>query len=91
MKHYWLTSRERAQSNHDCEKLRCRELDAEDILAMQTIDADCNDCGYFKRGEMIKGPGLTSFRGHCLKFDKPTRAYPMQYTGHECFEHRRAI
>jgi len=27
--------------------------------------------------------------GHCLKFDKPTTAYPKKWTGHECFEHRR--
>lgn len=27
--------------------------------------------------------------GHCLKFDKPTTAYPNKWTGHECFEHRR--
>lgn len=61
----------------------------EDIIEMQTIDADCNDCRHFKRGVMTKIPGLTFFEGHCLRFDKPTRAYPTQYTGHECFEHRR--
>lgn len=28
--------------------------------------------------------------GHCLKLDKPTVACPNKWTGHECFEHRRA-
>lgn len=28
--------------------------------------------------------------GHCLKFDKPTLACPMKWTGHPCFEHRRS-
>lgn len=28
--------------------------------------------------------------GTCLKFNKPTVAQPNKWTGHECFEHRRA-
>lgn len=28
--------------------------------------------------------------GHCLKFDRPTLAFPNKWTGRECFEHRRA-
>lgn len=57
----------------------------------QLIDADCNDCKNFKRGEM-KGKDKFSriWNGHCLKFDKPTIAYPMMATGRDCFEHRRA-
>lgn len=65
-------------------------LTPDDVREMQTIDADCNDCRHFKRGAMCNVPGLTRFDGHCLKFDKPTFAWPMQYSGHECFEHRRA-
>lgn len=65
------------------------QLTPEDILEMQKIDADCNDCRHFQRGAMGKVPGLTYFDGHCLKLKKPTRAYPMQYSGYECFEHRR--
>lgn len=64
----------------------------EDIIELQKIDADCNDCRHFKRGEMGRSPAKTGtvfFRGHCLKFDKPTIAWPMQYSGHPCFEHRR--
>lgn len=29
--------------------------------------------------------------GHCLKFDKPTLAFPNKWTGRDCFEHRRAV
>jgi len=65
------------------------KLSPQDIIEMQIIDADCNDCRHFKRGAMVKVPGLKFFEGHCIKLDKPTRAYPMQYTGHECFEHRK--
>jgi hypothetical protein len=61
----------------------------EDIYEMQKIDADCNDCIHFQRGPMMKVPGLTVFHGLCLKHDVPTKAYPGQFTGHDCFEHRR--
>jgi len=71
-------------------KNRDAKLTPEDILEMQTIDADCNDCRHFKRGQMRNGLGIACFEGHCLKFDKPTLAWPMQYSGHDCFEHRRA-
>lgn len=64
-------------------------LTKDDLTEMQKIDADCNDCRHFARGVIVKVPGLTLFEGRCLKFDRPTRAYPMQHTGRECFEHRR--
>lgn len=64
-------------------------LTAEDIFEMQKIDADCNDCRHFQRGEMTKPGGLTCFLGFCKKFAKPAKAWPMQYSGHECFEHRK--
>jgi len=67
------------------------KLDDEAIIEMQTIDADCNDCRHFKRGQMVRRLGHVEFQGHCLKFDVPTTAYPMQFTGHECFEHRKCI
>lgn len=65
------------------------ELTPDDIREMQTIDADCNDCAHFKRGKMEKVPGLTMFRGHCQKLDKPTNAFPGQFSGHQCFQHRK--
>ena len=52
----------------------------------QTIDRDCNDCVFFKRGKLI-AKGV--FEGHCLKFDRPTKAFPGQATGHPCFVHRK--
>lgn len=72
----------------------------------QMIDADCNDCRHFKRDriagkvrsltmrtdgtqyEVIHQPNVVY--GHCLKFDKPTQAFPNKWTGRECFEHRRS-
>lgn len=69
----------------------------------QLIDADCNDCKYFKRGEVVKRllscmeNGKSSMKlvnmgfinGHCLKFDRLTQAQPNKWSGLECFEHRR--
>ena len=94
-------SKEEAKKWHDFDA----KLTPEDIIEMQTIDADCNDCKHFKRGIAVNKTqgickvdgvfpmiqmGYTIFEGHCMKFDKPTRAYPTQFSGHECFEHRRA-
>lgn len=62
-----------------------------EAIECQTIDADCNDCRHFQRGQiLVKGVmhgGAVS--GQCLKFNKETRAFPKKWTGHECFEHRR--
>ncbi len=66
------------------------KLTPDDIMEMQIIDADCNDCRYFKRGVMAKIGGLTKFDGHCLFHDRPTVAWPMQFSGHSCFVHRRS-
>ncbi len=77
MNHYWAREGE-------------HNLTAEDIIAMQTIDADCNDCKHFKRGEFHRSPGLDWFEGHCMKFDKDVHAYPMQFSGLPCFEHRKS-
>lgn len=30
-----------------------------------------------------------SYDGRCLKFDRPATAWPGQFTGKECFEHRK--
>lgn len=95
IKRYWSTLQplQLAQMTKQ-QIIEARKVDAkltpEDVLQMQTIDADCNDCRHFQRGAMRKGTGLACFEGHCLKKDQPTLAWPMQFTGHECFEHRRA-
>lgn len=70
----------------------------------QVIDADCNDCKHFKRGSIVphkpevqaaidsgQCPNFSTeiWNGHCLKFDRPTRAFPKKWSGLGCFEHRR--
>ena len=69
----------------------------------QMVDADCNDCRHFKRGEVVKEwlscmengkagmrlVNMGTITGHCLRFDRPTSAHPKTWTGRECFEHRR--
>lgn len=69
----------------------------------QLLDADCNDCKYFRRGYNVqrwlstmidKKPAwvLTNMginRGICNKFNKPTEAFPHMSTGRACFEHRK--
>jgi len=95
VKRYWSTL---APLHLECmtkeEIVEAKKFDAkltpDDLLEMQTIDADCNDCRHFKRGPMRKGLGITCFEGHCLSFDKPTLAWPMQFSGHECFAHRKS-
>lgn len=69
-------------SHPECQK----EGFAAEVLECQTIDADCNDCRHYKRGQRI---GNDIFDGHCLKLDKPTVAQPNKWTGHPCFEHRK--
>ena len=74
-----------------------------EAIECQIIDADCNDCKYFKRGKIIplsdnclnqiklgKVPKFSSeaWNGHCLKFDRETVAFPNKWTGRECFQHR---
>jgi hypothetical protein len=61
------------------------EQRAYEAYECQKIDADCNDCGYFKREKT----GKTHAIGQCLKFNKPTKAYAQFASGHECFVHRK--
>src|SRR3954469_10640068 len=86
-----------------CHKSCKVEGEKEEAYLCQNIDADCNDCKYFKRGTLVKKelsdiidgkPGkrlvnMGYFEGHCLKFDKPAIACPKQCTGLKCFEHRK--
>jgi hypothetical protein len=95
MKRYWstltVTQKERMTKQEliDADQFDAN-LDEPDVIAMQTIDADCNDCRHFKRGTMTKAGGLTRFDGYCLKLNVPATAWPTQYSGNPCFEHRRA-
>jgi len=77
----------------------------EEAIDCQTIDADCNDCLYFKRGELVKRwlsgmrdgkatlvlVNMGIVRGYCLKFNRPTEAFPHMSTGRECFQHRLTV
>ena len=93
MKHYWVTTSDITalkQLGQYVDK-RGDYMSKEDVIAQQTIDADCNDCRHFERDKITsKAGGITVWSGRCLKFDRPTKAYPNQYTGRECFDHRRA-
>lgn len=65
----------------------CKEAGVkQEAFDCQTIDADCNDCRHFRRGQLV---GKEVWDGLCQKYDCETRAYPKKWTGHECFEHRR--
>lgn len=95
MKRYWSTIhpllKERMTKEQIIESDKFdANLSPDDVVEMQKIDADCNDCRHFKRGAMTKVGGLTRFDGHCLNLNVPTEAWPMQYTDRACFEHRRA-
>jgi len=65
-------------------------LEQADIIELQKIDADCNDCRHFQRGAANKVGGLTVFKGTCKKTGAEVNAWPTQYSGHSCFEHRRS-
>lgn len=83
---------------------KCREkTEAEDAYSCQCIDADCNDCKHFKReGTFDKDlmqdkkktknlfPRIGGFKGTCLKYNVPAKAFPMTATGWACFEHRKS-
>lgn len=94
VKRYWSTlTPMQLERMTKAEIIEAKKFDAkltpDDIVEMQTIDADCNDCRHFHRGQMRKGLGLSCFEGHCGYHDKPVLAWPMQYSGHSCFEHRK--
>lgn len=100
---HWATHSKEEKAQWDAVD---NHLTPQDVIDMQTIDADCNDCIHFKRGQMVwrmiiqkdkqgvEKEVRAAFghycQGHCLKFDMPTEAYAGQFTGHECFQHRRA-
>jgi hypothetical protein len=60
----------------------------EHIKECQEIDANCNDCKFFERVELV-GKGI--FKGKCNKKNIEVLAYPCFYSGHYCFEHRSNV
>jgi len=96
IKRYWSTLTPLALERMTKEEIiEAKRFDAkltpDDVTEMQTIDADCNDCRHFKRGKMEKSSGLTMFHGTCGIDGRDVRAWPMQFSGHSCFEHRRKV
>jgi len=102
---YWDTRPVETRQKFWCHP-ECKDVGIkQEAFDCQQIDADCNDCGHFKRGEVEKrwlscmADGKPSVRlvnmgfihGHCLKFDRATIAQPNKWTGMECFEHRRTV
>lgn len=69
-----------------CHKDCLQAYAQENSYLCQCLDASCNDCKHFERGDRID---KRSSNGHCRKLDKPTIAivnWPMHM---ECFEHRK--
>lgn len=69
-----------------CHKDHLQELTQENNYLCQVLDASCNDCKYFERGERIDN---RSSNGMCKKLDTPVVAivnWPMHM---DCFEHRK--
>jgi len=68
-------------------------------IECQIIDADCNDCKYFKREsnkpEKDEGdkrfpfPSLEGFPGNCLKHSVKVYAHSNYAQGYKCFKHRK--
>lgn len=79
-----------------CHKACKQEGIKQEAYDCQCIDADCNDCGYFKRGKELlfqKGEWKISlgWTGTCLRDNKATKAFPKMCTGRKCFVHRRDL
>jgi len=85
----WVTTLAYWNQTPDVCHSGCKQSgERQEAIDCQTIDADCNDCKHFKRGQIIGGiPKAIS--GRCLLDDTVTYAYPHFWTGKECFEHRR--
>jgi hypothetical protein len=77
-------------------------MDKEDLIELQKLDCNCNDCAYMQRDferfkkfdKLYEGREKCSYRihyGHCVKFNKSVSFTPMQCQLHtqECFRHRR--
>ncbi len=63
----------------------CTDWVEKEHRACKEIDADCNDCLNFVRGEKVSD-GI--FSGTCKRFGKEVFAYPNFCSGHDCLEAR---
>jgi hypothetical protein len=71
-------------------------MDKSDIIALQKIDCNCNDCKFMERDmsrtpEKFK-PAKINY-GHCTKFYKPVTFIPAicQLETQSCFVHRKDV
>lgn len=87
---YWqydvATEQGITKAKQRCHKACKQQGYANEAYECQKIDADCNDCAFFKREKNL---GNSVFGGQCLKFNIATKAYPNKCTGKECFIHRK--
>lgn len=73
--------------HQECKPLQQR-VEAYDV---QCIDADCNDCRHFKRGDRLNPKSTQGFNGICNKDGSSVKAYVRFASGHNCFEHRLGV
>lgn len=69
-------------------------MDKSDIIALQKIDCNCNDCKFMQRDlskPPQKGNAAKIGYGHCVHFDKPVTFIPAtcQLETQLCFVHRK--
>lgn len=67
---------------NDCRHYKRGILEPKTVSKLNTPDGRTVD--------LIFQPNVF-INGTCLKFNKPTLAFPNKWTGRECFEHRRAV
>ena len=78
---------------------KCKqEYAKEEAYECQSIDANCNDCKFFKPKEKHKGIGSSWRTGECLKDNSYLNLFPDKYIAYaqpnfaqcnNCFRHRR--
>lgn len=71
-------------------------MDKSDIIALQKIDCNCNDCKFMVRDlsrPPEKGKAAKINYGTCSKFDKPVTFIPAvcQLETQICFVHRKDV
>lgn len=71
-------------------------MDKSNVIALQCIDCNCNDCKFMTRDlnrPPAKGNAAKINYGTCEKFNKPVTFIPgiCQLETQECFVHRRAV
>jgi hypothetical protein len=86
---YWYSKQNtEGDGKYPCH-IQCKKSgEEEEAYACQNIDANCNDCAYFKRGARID---KHTHVGLCAKFNKEVFAQPKVAELNRCFIHRKDI